>query len=113
MKKGDYGRVEDMLDRAKDAADRIEGKSRLDFEQDGNLQLSLVHLVQEIGEAATQVSPEFRKKHPHVDWDEMIGMRHRLVHGYRKINYERVWSTLTIDLPLLVKQLDKLLEHSD
>jgi uncharacterized protein with HEPN domain len=33
-------------------------------------------------------------------------MRHRLIHGYFDVDLDRVWQTITTDLPPLVKQLE-------
>ena len=43
------------------------------------------------------------------EWTEIIGMRHRLVHGYDQINLNLVWSTATIDIPHLLTTLTHLL----
>jgi hypothetical protein len=44
--------------------------------------LALIHLVQVIGEAARQVSREFTVLHPEVPRENIIGMRHEIVHDY-------------------------------
>lgn len=54
------------------------------------LALSLVHLLEIIGEAANSVSADFRDKHPHIPWRKMIGMRNRLIHCYFDINLNRM-----------------------
>ncbi len=41
----------------------------------------------------------------------MIGMRHRLVHGYYDIDLDVVWNTLTTDLPPLIEELERQLSH--
>lgn len=54
-----------------------------------------------IGEAANRISREFQQQHGDVPWKQAISMRHRLVHGYNEINWQRVWETLVNDLPRL------------
>jgi uncharacterized protein with HEPN domain len=61
-----------------------------------------------IEEAAARITETFRKAHPELPWPEMIGMRHRLVHGYFEIELERVWRTVREDLPKLIAKLEKL-----
>ncbi len=39
----------------------------------------------------------------------MIGMRHRLVHGYDQIKWDRVWDTVMIDLPKLRRVIEPLI----
>jgi len=36
-------------------------------------------------------------------------MRHRLVHGYDQIKWDRVWETVTIDLPALKAAIEPLI----
>jgi uncharacterized protein with HEPN domain len=35
-----------------------------------------------IGEAARQVSREFTAVHPEIPWENIVGMRHKVVHDY-------------------------------
>ena len=62
-----------------------------------------------IGEEAGDVSKTFRAAHKELDWDALIGMRHRLVHDYVRIRWERVWKLLQVDLPALVVKLERLI----
>ena len=39
----------------------------------------------------------------------MVGLRHRLVHGYFDIDFDRVWNTVREDLPPLADRLDAFL----
>ncbi len=58
------------------------------------LQNAVMHQIQVIGEAATKISPSFLDAHPEIPWPQIIGMRHRLVHGYFRIQAERVWEVV-------------------
>ena len=58
------------------------------------LRLALIHLVQVIGEAARQVSREFTVIHPEVPWENIIGMRHKVVHDYLGVDEDIVWQSL-------------------
>lgn len=62
------------------------GQQRGDLDTDRKLCLSLVHLLEIIGEAAKGVSPEFRRKHPDLPWKKTAGLRDRLIHGYFDVN---------------------------
>ena len=75
-----------MLDSALQALELNEGKNRDDFDREITLQLSLTHLVQIIGEAARKISREFCSLHPQIDWKNIIGMRHRVVHDYLNVD---------------------------
>ena len=60
----------------------VAGCARADLDKDEKLSLSLVRLLEIIGEAATRVSKQTRAANPGVLWSEIIGMRDRLIHGY-------------------------------
>ena len=73
------------------------------------LNLSLVRLLEVIGEAAKALSPELCAAHSHIPWKKISGMRDRLIHGYFDINMDVVWETVTQDLPPLVEALEPLI----
>jgi len=63
-----------------------------------------------IVEAANGLSPEFRKSHSAIPWQDVIGMRHILVHHYFGIDISEVWNTATIDLPEMEREIRMILE---
>ncbi|MCE5254260.1 MAG: DUF86 domain-containing protein [Actinomycetia bacterium] len=63
-----------------------------------------------LGEAAGRVDRLFQDEHSGVPWASIIGMRHRLVHGYDSVDWDHVWRTLRDDLPPLLEQLTALLD---
>ena len=62
-----------------------------------------------IGEAATRISPDLQRERTEIPWRQMIGMRHRLIHGYDEINWDRVWETVIEDLPRVSSLLAPLI----
>jgi uncharacterized protein with HEPN domain len=97
-----------MLDAAKEAVDLSSGKSRYDIENERVLNLSLVRLIEVVGEAANRVSTEGRDKYTDIPWPQIIGMRNRLVHGYDSIDFDILYQTVVEDLPLLIAELEKI-----
>ena len=75
------------------------------------LNLSLVRLLEIVGEAARAVTPEFRAEHPEILWPKVMSMRNRLIHGYWNVNLDIVWETVQDDLPLLIARLERLLNE--
>ena len=82
MPKSDRVRLQHMLDAAREALSFVRGKTRGHLDRDRLLVLALVKAIEIIGEAAYQVSSETRWQIPEVPWEDIIGMRHRLVHAY-------------------------------
>ncbi len=108
MPKDDLIYIGHMLDMAKKALGKVEGKTRTDFDKDENLRLALTHLLQVIGEAAGQISKDFCANHLEVPWEAITGMRHKVVHDYMGVDEGIVWDTVTEELAPLIRQLEKL-----
>jgi uncharacterized protein with HEPN domain len=104
-------RIRHIFDAANEAVSFVEGRCREDLDTDRKLILSLVRLLEIIGEAARGISQEFRDSHKNLPWKNMIGMRDRLIHGYFDVNLDVVWKTVTGDLPDLIAQLRKINLH--
>ena len=62
--------------------------------------------IEIIGEAARNVSEEFRQKHPQVEWKKIIAMRNLIIHAYGRVDYNLVWEVVEKDIAELEKQLD-------
>lgn len=101
----DNTRVKHILEAANEAISFTKGKVRQDLDNDRKLSLSLIRLLEVIGEAANGLSDSFRENHPVIPWNSIINMRNRLIHGYFDINLDVVWQTVTEDLPELIKSL--------
>ncbi len=89
----------------------MKGKARAEYDADDILRLGLTHIVQVIGEAARKVSIEFQQAHPELPWRQIIGMRHRIVHDYMRVDEDILWQVVTIDLPSLLPLLEHLLPN--
>jgi Protein of unknown function DUF86 len=57
------------------------------------------------GEAARQVSRDFTTSHPEIPWENIIGMRHKVVHDYLGVDEDIVWQVVTEDPLALVDAL--------
>ena len=108
-RRNDTGFVVDMRDHAREAVGMFGAASADDIESDRMLPLALERPVQNSGEAASRLSPEFLEAHPEVPWRRIVGMRNRLAHGYRHVLRERVHDTVAVDLPKLIDQLNAIL----
>ena len=98
-----------MLDSAREAISFLQNQTRESLDKNRMLALSLVQLIEIIGEAATQVTREFQNQHPEIPWAQIVGMRNRLIHAYFDIDMDRVWKIAKDDLPQLVVKLEKMI----
>ncbi len=55
------------------------------------------------------MSEQFLDAHPEVPWNNIIGMRHVLVHGYFEIDQDIVWKAVVNDLPKLKTQVETMI----
>jgi len=101
-----------MLDMARKAMEKVQGKSREDFDEDENLRMAIALLIQVIGEAARRVSPVFQQETSHIPWKKITGMRHKLVHDYMHVNYDIVWDVVNVELPRLAQELEALFQDT-
>jgi uncharacterized protein with HEPN domain len=108
MPPDDKARIDHMLEAAKKAVKLTEKRKRSDLDTDELLSLGLTRLFEIIEEAAAHVSDATRTKHADIPWTQMIGMRNRLIHGYDIIDADVIWQTVTEDLPVLIKTLDRI-----
>ena len=108
MREDDRIRFRHMLDAAREAIEFLQGRTRADLDNDRQLVLALMKAIEILGEAAYQVTSGTRDKVPEVPWDDMIGMRHRLVHAYFDIDLDILWKTVKEDLPPLIVELERI-----
>lgn len=95
-----------------DAIEKIErylnGASYESFLDNEMMIDAIVRELEIVGEAAGNLSEEFQKKYPELPFDEMIGMRNRLIHEYFGVDTDIVWKTCVNDLKELKKLIKKV-----
>ena len=103
-------RLRHMLDHAREAVAMARGRTRAELDSDRQLNLSLVRLLEIVGEAAGRVPLEERASHPDIPWPEIVGLRNRLIHGYDSVDFDILWQIVSDDLPPLIAALEGALE---
>jgi uncharacterized protein with HEPN domain len=100
-----HASLQDMLAYALKASRFCAGKSLDDLSRDDMLQLAVARAIELIGEAATRVPEEVRARHSAIPWRDIVATRHRLIHGYDRVDLRIVWDTIEVDLPPLIESL--------
>ena len=85
--------------------ERYAGRGRDEFDHDELLQIWMIHHIQVIGEAVRELPDEFRARFPQIPWNQIVGMRHTLVHRYFGIDLDIVWDVVENKLPELERDL--------
>ena len=86
----------------------MHGRTRDDLDLDRQLVLALGKSIEIVGEAASRVTASSRQDLPQIPWDQIIGMRNRLVHAYFDINLDILWTTAQEDLSKLIDLLESI-----
>ena len=116
MSKKDIQRIPDYLAHILEAIERIhlyvEDMTEVAFLEDKKTQDAVIRNFEIMGEAAHNIEiyhSDYAAAHFDVPWSIMYAMRNRVSHGYFKVDYELIWTTIHNDLLELHQQIKKLL----
>ncbi|MBI5960371.1 MAG: DUF86 domain-containing protein [Chloroflexi bacterium] len=105
--------VLDILIAAQRILTYMEGIDRQTFEQDQMRQDAIIRRIEIIGEATRRISPQFRSEHAGISWQEMAGMRSRLIHDYDEVSLNIIWDVIQHDIPALIEQIAPLIPPAE
>ena len=102
----------DLLNDIQEAIRRIinytAGMSYETFLADIKTQDAVIRNLEIIGEATKNLSERLRLKNPLIPWKNMSSVRDRLIHHYFGVNLDIVWQIVTVDLPDVASELNKI-----
>ena len=100
-----------ILDEATYLQNQMQTLNRIKFVQSETYKRAFVRSLEIIGEATKHLPMDFGESHDNVAWREMAGMRDHLIHGYFGVDYEIVWDIATNQIPVLARQIRKILHR--
>ena len=104
MQPRDIGRLEHILEYCENIENGVTrfGDSLDAFRSDKAYHDLICFYLLQIGELASQLSPELRaESSDQLDWSQMKGMRNIIAHHYGSISLDIVWKTVKTDIPHL------------
>ena len=104
--------LRDMEIAALDCLEFTEGMDYAAFNQDRKTQAAVAQRIAVIGEAANQIPANIRLEMSGMPWDDVIGMRNKLIHEYYGISIEIIGQTIQEDLPPLRREISRILAGS-
>jgi len=72
-----------------------------EFAQDNKTSFAVIRALEIMGEAAKKIPKSIRSRYPEIPWQDMAGMRDKLIHNYFGVDLRVVWKTLKIEVPSL------------
>ena len=104
----DISRLLDILLACRHALKAVEGFSREQFMADRKTQAAVCMELEIVGEAASATSDSFRQSHGEIPWRAIVGLRHRIVHEYFRLDLPVIWEIVQRDVPDLVRLVEPL-----
>lgn len=98
----------DMLEAIENIQQYSKGLTFESFTQDRLRTDAIVRNFEILSEAANRVPKEYQDLHAEIEWAQIIGLRHRIIHGYFDVKLNVVWETIQRDLSPLKEKLEKL-----
>lgn len=87
-----------------------QGLTRQHFLADEMLVDAVLRNLEVLGEAAKQIPPGVRERHPQVPWRRIAGLRDVLAHAYFGLEEDTIWQIVSESIPALADQLVQVIE---
>ena len=100
-----------MLDFSKRIQRRVSSMTIDAFLADEDLQDMVLYAIGQVGENANAASDNIRELHPDLLWSAIIGIRNRVFHSYGDIDMTLVFEAAVDHTPLLIRQLEEILNN--
>src|SRR5438874_7372808 len=100
-----------LLEDIRSALSRVEryiaGMSKEQFLVDEKTIDAVVRNLEILGEAVRWLPGEFKALRQEIPWNQIAGMRNRIVHDYFGLDLEIIWQVLQTSLPDFKSQLEQ------
>jgi len=110
MKRDESVYLQHVLDAIAKIETYLQGLDEETFYKQTLVQDGVIRQLQIIGEAAKRLSDGLRAQYAHIPWQDIAGMRDKLIHDYFGVDIEKVWLTVKKDLPVLKRQINRILK---
>lgn len=98
---GDKQRLAHILESIEELESYTSGSTLDTFLQNSMMRFASVKQIEIIGEAANYISDETKEKFSEIQWRQITGLRHILVHEYFGIDSRLIWQIIVDDIPAL------------
>jgi uncharacterized protein with HEPN domain len=100
-----------ILDAIKKIEKYMQGIDEEAFKKNDLVQDGVIRQIEIIGEAVKRLSDDLTSQSSHVHWQDIAGMRDKLIHDYFGVDIDTVWLTAIKDIPNLKKEIKRIIER--
>ena len=101
--------IEHILESIKNILSYNKGLNEKEFLENKMVQDTTIRNLEIIGEAAKQISDDFKNKYPDIEWKKMAGMRDKLIHDYIGVDLWAVWEVVDKIIPDLKGRISDII----
>ncbi len=106
---GDPQRLLHILDSVAEIEKYTSSASLEIFLKNSMMRFASIKQIEIIGEAANYISEETKSKFTAIEWQQITGMRHILVHEYFGIDSRLIWQIIISDIPRLKEAIQSVI----
>lgn len=106
--KNDAYFVEKILTDLRFIDKHMDGVTQEKLEQDEIFLNAMLFRLIQIWESAKKLTEEYKAAHKSIPWVDIAGLRNRLVHDYGNVDLSVIYLTLSDDVPVLIKELERI-----
>lgn len=72
---------------------------------------AVIRNLEIIGEAVNKVPAKIKNETKDIPWKAIVGLRNKVIHEYFEVDIPVIWKTVIEDIPMLEKQVKKVLKE--
>ena len=100
-----------ILDAIKKIEKYTQGIDEETFKINDLVQDGVIRQIEIIGEAVKRLSDELTSQSPHIPWQDIAGMRDKLIHDDFGVDIDTVWLTVKKDIPDFKEEIKRIIER--
>jgi len=105
--KNDAYYIQKILTDLRFVTNHMEGVSLQALEENEVLLDSMMFRLIQMQENTKKLTDAYKMAHSNIPWKDISGLRNRIIHDYGNVDLAVVYSTLTEDIPWLIKEFEK------
>lgn len=110
---GDKQRLIHILESIEEIEKYTAGENIENFMQNSMMKFASVKQIEIIGEAANHITEETKNKFSEIQWRQITGLRHVLVHEYFGVDSTLIWQIIVDDIPALKMNIQEVLSSME